>query len=115
MKPSRFIWYALLVVAFLCWWQLVISIQQSNVRVNGTPAVSHMPAIEHDTHAISNRPLIESGILSNPNFQNVLHALQQRADATELAEPHVTTAVYSGAGAINRSYYNQTFTLPIQQ
>lgn len=97
MKPSRFFLYALLLIAFFCWWQLVISIQQSNVRVNDTPIVSH-------------RPAIDSGILSDPNFQKVLQAMQQRTGTQELAEPRVTT-VY--AGTINRSYYNQTFTLPV--
>ena len=32
-----------------------------------------------------------TGILTNPNFQVVLHALQSRIDTTELAEPEVTT------------------------
>lgn len=32
-----------------------------------------------------------TGILTNPNFQVVLHALEQRSDAQELAEPEVTT------------------------
>ncbi len=32
-----------------------------------------------------------TGILTNPNFQVVLHALQQRTGSQELAEPEVTT------------------------
>jgi Flp pilus assembly secretin CpaC len=32
-----------------------------------------------------------TGILTNPNFQVVLHALEQRTGAEELAEPEVTT------------------------
>jgi general secretion pathway protein D len=32
-----------------------------------------------------------TGILTNPNFQVVLHALEQRSGAQELAEPEVTT------------------------
>lgn len=32
-----------------------------------------------------------TGILTNPNFQVVLHALEQRLGTEELAEPEVTT------------------------
>jgi Flp pilus assembly secretin CpaC len=32
-----------------------------------------------------------TGILTNPNFQVVLHALEQRTGTQELAEPEVTT------------------------
>lgn len=82
---------------FLCWWLLDISIQKSSVRVVGSTAESR-------------RPVINSGILSNPNFEKVLQAMQQRNGVTKLAEPEVTTVYF---GAVNRSYYNQTFTLPV--
>jgi hypothetical protein len=101
MKPSRFILSALLFAAIFCCW-LIISSQPSHDHVVSAPALPHgLAMVPHDT---------TTGVLINPNFQTVLQALKQRATVKELPEPEVTTIQQ---GAINRSYYNQTFTLPI--
>jgi general secretion pathway protein D len=62
----------------------------------GNPVVGTVPGtIPSLTQGLNNGslPSIASitGILTNPNFQVVLHALQQRTGTQELAEPEVTT------------------------
>lgn len=55
-------------------------VQSLTAGINNGPLAGGVPAIATVT-----------GILTNPNFQVVLHALEQRAGTHELAEPEVTT------------------------
>jgi hypothetical protein len=103
MEPSRIILAALLFAAILFVWLSVVSIQPSHVRSVAAPAVPQALAmVPNDA--------VETGIVSDPNFQTVLQALKQRAGEKKLAEPEVVTV---NQRAINRSYYHQTFTLPL--
>jgi len=71
--------------------------------------------MQHESKAaLSGSPssVAVTGILSNPNFRLVLRALEQRNGVKELAEPEVTKVTCS-FGSVNRSFYNETFTLPV--
>jgi hypothetical protein len=102
MKPSKFILPLLLLMAFLCCWLLVLSSPPSRIHFVNVPAASP-PSARIPNYAVT-------GILTNPNFQKVLHALEQRSGIQALTEPEVTTI---RAGAVNQVYYRQTFILPV--
>lgn len=95
MKPFRFILPALLLLVFLGCWLMAISLQRSRVRIVNAPNVS-------DTS------VQVQGILSDSNFQAVLHAVKQSNGAKPLREPAVTTINHL---AVNQ--WNQTLTLPV--
>jgi general secretion pathway protein D len=70
--------------------------QGSTTVFPGYPTAPLANGIQTLTQGLNNSaagPAIASitGILTNPNFQVVLHALQQRSGTHELAEPEVTT------------------------
>jgi len=61
---------------------------------NGTLVNTINPTVQSLTSGLNNTaPAIASitGILTDPNFQVVLHALEQRVGTEELSEPEVTT------------------------
>jgi general secretion pathway protein D len=60
---------------------------------NGTTIPATVQSLTSGLNSAGAGPAIASitGILTNPNFQVVLHALEQRSGAEELAAPDVTT------------------------
>jgi hypothetical protein len=103
MKPSGFILAAFLIIAILCCLMADISWQYARIRIVDTRVISCPAPPTVPIHTFT-------GIFSNPNFQVVLLALEKRNGDKKLPEPEFVTRQYS---AINRSYYNQTFMLPI--
>ena len=106
MKRSKFILAALVLAAVLIGWLSIISIPPSRVQSVATPAVSQDLAMVPGGAS----KIVITGILTNPNFQKVLHALEQRNGTQRLSEPEVTIIRY---GSINHLDYNQTFILPV--
>jgi hypothetical protein len=67
-------------------------------------------ADSHKSALVIPNDTTRTGILSNPNFQKVLQALEQQNSAKTLPEPKVTTI---RDGTLNHIDYGQVFTLPI--
>ena|ERR1700677_4622550 len=104
VKRSKNILAALLLAAILIGWLSVISIPPSRVQSVAAPAASQDLAMVPGTSKTA-----ITGILTNPNFQKVLHALEQRDGTQKLPEPEATTI---RDGSINH-IDNQTFILPV--
>jgi hypothetical protein len=104
MKPSRIILVAILLVAILCCWQSVLSLRHAHSQT-----VHRLIIVQHSLSLPPSRATV-TGILADPNFRAVLHALEQRTRTEKLAEPEVVTR-HEWAG--NRSFYDERFTFVI--
>jgi hypothetical protein len=99
VKSLRAIGIVLLMAAAFCCWLAIRSGPFSGaliVKISTGNLQNYNPAI--------------TGIIDNPQFLTVLHALQQRNGTQRLAEPEVTTYNSSYYVNVNRTYYNQKFT-----
>ena len=105
MKPSRIVLLVILLAAILCCWQSAVSLRQARSQI----IQSHV--ISRRSLAVSPSRATVVGILEDPNFRVVLHALEQRTGVETLAEPEVVTR--RSSWAVNRSYYDQTFTFTV--
>jgi len=140
MKRRMAIWLVTLMAVAIGSLLAFFSVQPAQIRHSGMEKVSEQtfsgnPFSGNPSPTVVEPDLVRvTGILSNTNFQLVLRALQQRTGVQELAEPHVTTyyrgnansappVIMNGhvkprittynAGAINRTYYDMSFTLPV--
>ena len=105
MKQSRIILVVILLAAILCCWQSAVSLRQARDYSFARFSIPH--------RVVSVSPSRDQivGILADPKFREVLHALEQRTGVETLAEPEVVTR--RSSWAVNRSYYDQTFTFTI--
>lgn len=94
-----------MVSAAFCCWLAIRSGQFSGARV------ANVPDISKGSRSNSSMALAVPGVLVNPQFLTVLHAIQQRNGTYELPEPEVTTYSSSYYVNVNRVYYNMKFTL----
>jgi hypothetical protein len=104
MKSLRAVGMVLLMVAF-CSWLAIRSGQFSGARIVNVPDISK------GSRPGSSLASAVPGVLINPQFQTVLHAIEQRNGTHELPEPEVTTYYPSYYVNVNRMYYNMKFTL----
>ena len=105
MKPTRFIWVVLLIATAFCCWLSVLSLRHAHIRVVEARVISYPCLSAVPTHTTV------TGILSDPNFRAVLHALEQRSGVEKLAEPEVVTTHW--LVAVNRMYYDERFTFTV--
>jgi hypothetical protein len=105
MKSSRAVGVILLMAAAFCCWLAIRSGQFSGVRI------ANVPDISKGSRPSPSMASTVPGVLVNPQFETVLHAIQQRNGTHELAEPEVTTYYPSYYVNVNRMYYNMKFTL----
>jgi hypothetical protein len=103
LKPPRFIWIVLLTVAVLSCLLSAPPAPVSHIRVIDVPA-QKLASLNRSS------PTTSKGILADPKFLVVLHALQQREGFETLAEPVVTT---TSGRAVNRMYNYEGFTFYI--
>jgi len=103
MKPPRFIWIVLLAVAIVGCLLSAPPARVARIRVINVPALSK------SSLNVSN-PAPIMGILTNPNFQVVLRALQQRQGYERLSEPEVVT---TSGRAVKRMFDYERFTFYI--
>jgi hypothetical protein len=105
MKPSRIVLVVILLAAILCCWQSAVSLRQARDYTFVSFSVPHRVV------SVSPRRDQIVGILADPKFREVLHALEQRSGVERLAEPEVVTT--HGSVAVNRMYYDERFTLTV--
>src|SRR5580698_121926 len=99
MRSSQTIWIVLLMTASFYCWLSIRPAQHSRARITGIPVISRSSLNDSKFPAVT-------GILPNPQFSVVLHALEQRKGVQELAKPEVVTYSPSYYVNVNRMYYN---------
>jgi hypothetical protein len=100
MKPTKLIWFVLMMaVASYCWLS-VPSVQPTRINNVDTPDNSQQTFLLGPTTSTI------TGILTDPEFRAVIRALEQRADGHKLAPPKVTTRRSSR----HRNIYDGEFT-----
>jgi len=104
MKPPRFIWVVLLVVAIVGCLLSAPPARVARIRVIDVPALPKSSLNQSS-------PASSLGVLADPKFQVVLRALQQRQGFERLSEPEVV--VTSGGHAVNRMFDYERFTFCI--
>ena len=105
MKPPRFIWVVLLVVAIVGCLLSAPPARVARIRIVDVPALPKSSLNQSS-------PASSLGVLADPKFQVVLRALQQRQGYERLSEPEVVTTTTSGR-AVNRMFDYERFTFCI--
>ena len=104
MKISTAVVMVLLMGAAFCCWLAIRSGQISGARI------ANVPDISKGNRSNSSMASAVPGVMANPQFATVLHAIEERNGTHELAEPEVTTYYPSYYVNVNRMYYNMKFT-----
>ena len=106
MKPLRIILGAILLAAILCCWQSAVLLRHARSDAFRVPVFRQVASVSPSRDQIV-------GILADPKFRAVIHALEQRSGFETLPEPEVTTVQGLSAGHLNRGYYDQRFAFTI--
>ena len=83
MKPPSVIWVVHLMAAGWCCWLSVPSVQATPIRI------VHAPNLPQYMFTTGPDRMTLAGILTDPDFRAVLHALEQRTGVENLSEPEV--------------------------